>query len=145
MTDLPSDSIPPEDAVAPSDGVAGVDLADTEFEQLFEAVNDAILLVDTDEDRITWANSRACELLGYSREELRSLDPKAIHPHEYDAFRSFVAEVSDTGTGWTSDLSCYTCGGDVIPAEISGTRVTVDGSQHLLASIRDISTSPAAV
>ena len=140
MTDLPSDSIPPEDAVAPSDGVAGVDLADTEFEQLFEAVNDAILLVDTDEDRITWANSRACELLGYSREELRSLDPKAIHPHEYDAFRSFVAEVSDTGTGWTSDLSCYTCGGDVIPAEISGTRVTVDGSQHLLASIRDIST-----
>jgi len=88
MTDLPSDSIPPEDAVAPSDGVAGVDLADTEFEQLFEAVNDAILLVDTDEDRITWANSRACELLGYSREELRSLDPKAIHPHEYDAFRS---------------------------------------------------------
>ena len=99
-----------------------------------------MLLVDTDADRITWANSRACELLGYSHEELRSLDPKAIHPHEYDAFRSFVEEVAETSEGWTGSLSCYTCDGDVIPAEISGTRVTLDGSQHLLASIRDVST-----
>jgi len=146
MTDPPSDSTPPEDA-PPSDEPVGVDLAnaefdlaDTEFKRLFEAVNDAILLVDTENNQIAWANTRACELLGYSREELRSLDPKAIHPHEYDAFRSFVAEVVETGEGWTGSLSCYTCDGDVIPAEISGTRVMVDGSQHLLASIRDIST-----
>jgi len=117
-----------------------VDLAETGFEQLFEAVNDAIMLVDTDNNRITWANSRACDLLGYSRQQLLSLEPKAIHPHEYDAFRSFVDEVDETGTGWTSNLSCYTCDGDVIPAEISGTRVCFDGRQQLLASIRDIST-----
>lgn len=117
-----------------------VDLADTGFEQLFEAVNDAILVVDTDNNRITWANTRACELLGYSRQQLRSLAPKDIHPHEYDAFRSFVAEVAETGSGWTSSLSCYTRDGDVIPAEISGTRVTLEGRHHLLASIRDIST-----
>ena len=141
MTPPPSDSTPPADDPPLSDAAAAdVDLADTEFEQLYEAVNDAILLVDTEADRITWANSRACELLGYSREELQSLDPKAIHPHEYDAFRSFVDEVVATGEGWTGSLSCYTCDGDVIPAEISGTRVTVDGRQHLLASIRDIST-----
>ena len=148
MTDPPSDSTPPADDPPESDGPApdvdlapaDVDLAGTDFERLYEAVNDAILLVDTDADRITWANSRACELLGYSREELRSLDPKAIHPHEYDAFRSFVNEVVESGEGWTGSLSCYTCDGDVIPAEISGTRVTLDGSRHLLASIRDIST-----
>jgi PAS domain S-box-containing protein len=128
------------DETATGTGEETVDLANTRFKQLFEAVNDAIMLVDTDNNRITWANSRACDLLGYSRQQLLSLEPKAIHPHEYDAFRSFVDEVDETGTGWTSSLSCYTCDGDVIPAEISGTRVTVDGSQHLLASIRDIST-----
>lgn len=125
---------------AASDTASTVDLADMPFEALFEAVNDAIFLVDTADSRITWANSRACELLGYSREQLLSLEPKAIHPHEYDAFRSFVEEVHDTGEGWTTSLSCYTCDGEVIPAEISGTRVTVGGSQQLLASVRDIST-----
>ena len=149
MTDPPSDSTPSEDTAAASEGLAAgdgnlahtdFDLAETDFERLYEAVNDAILLVDTEANRITWANSRACDLLGYSREELYALDPASVHPHEYDQFRAFVSEVSETGTGWTADLSCYTCGGDVIPAEISGTRVTLDGRQHLLASIRDIST-----
>lgn len=128
------------DETATGTGEETVDLADTGFEQLFEAVNDAIMVVDTGNHRITWANSRACDLLGYSRQQLLSLEPKAIHPHEYDAFRSFVDEVDETGTGWTSSLSCYTYDGDVIPAEISGTRVTFEGRQQLLASIRDIST-----
>ena len=136
-------SQPPGDSDRPLSAdrsAVSTDLAETEFRRLFEAVNDAILLVDTEGDRITWANDRACSLLGYSREQLQSMEPQAIHPHEYDRFRSFVEQVVETGEGWTSSLSCYTNDDEVIPAEISGTRVTVDGTPHLLASIRDIST-----
>ena len=136
-------SQPPSDGDTPTAidrAAATIDLAETDFRRLFEAVNDAILLVDTEGDRITWANDRACSLLGYSREQLRTMEPQAIHPHEYEQFRSFVGDVLETGEGWTSTLSCYTRDDEVIPAEISGTRVSVDGTPHLLASIRDIST-----
>ena len=110
------------------------------FRRLFESVNDAILVVDTDDNQITECNARACELLGYSRAELLSMEPREIHPHDYDAFSDFVAEVTDSGHGWTDDLSCYTRDDEMIPAEISATVVTLDGKEQLLASVRDIST-----
>ena len=110
------------------------------FRQLFESVNDAILVIDTDAGTITECNARACELLGYSREELLSMAPRDIHPHDYDTFTEFVAEVTEHGQGWTDGLSCYTRTDEVIPAEISATVVTLDGKEQLLASIRDIST-----
>jgi PAS domain S-box-containing protein len=117
-----------------------LDMVGDRFRQLFESVNDAILVVDTDDNRITECNARACELLGYSREELLSMEPREIHPHDYDAFTDFVADVTEHGQGWTDDLSCYTGDDEVIPAEISATVVTLDGTEQLLASIRDIST-----
>ena len=110
------------------------------FRQLFESVNDAIFVIDTEANRITECNARACELLGYSREELLSMDPREIHPHDFEAFTEFVREVTETGEAWTDELACYTQDDEVVPAEISGTVVTLDGREQLLASVRDIST-----
>ncbi|MFC7041523.1 PAS domain-containing protein [Halonotius sp. GCM10025705] len=125
---------------AADDDTDALDTVGDRFRQLFESVNDAILVVDTDDNRITECNARACELLGYSREELLSMAPREIHPHDYEAFTDFVADVTEHGQGWTDDLSCYTGDDEVIPAEISATIVTLDGTEQLLASIRDIST-----
>jgi len=123
-----------------ADDTDTLDTVGDRFRQLFESVNDAIIVIDTDANRITECNARATELLGYSREELLSMEPQAIHPHDYDAFTEFVSEVTEHGQGWTDDLSCYTCDDEVIPAEISATVVSLDGTEQLLASIRDIST-----
>ena len=112
----------------------------TAFERIFEHANDAIFVVDPETESITRANRRAAELLGYDREELLSLRPADIHPHDYDTFVAFAEEVSETGAGWTDELSCYTCDGERIPAEVSGTLVEIDGQERLVASVRDIST-----
>lgn len=42
------------------------------YRLLFEQANDAIL-IETDTDAIVDANQRACELLGYTRQELLAL------------------------------------------------------------------------
>ncbi|WP_268899097.1 bacterio-opsin activator domain-containing protein [Haloarcula rubra] len=52
---------------------------------------------------------------------------------------SFIDRVMQVGEGWTDDLSCHTCEGTRIPAEVSATRVTTTGSSYILASVRDIS------
>ena len=119
---------------------SSIGTVDDRFRRLFASVNDAIVVIDTDDNRITECNARACELFGYSREELLSMTPREIHPHDYDAFTEFVEEVTEHGQGWTDGLSCYTRDDEIIPAEISATVVTLDGTEQLLASIRDIST-----
>jgi len=109
------------------------------FQRAFESANDAILVFDPSRDEFLDCNPSATELLGYSRTELLSMGPSDVHPHEMDAFQSFVDDVLRDGGGWTDELSCYTCDGDTLPAEISASRVTVDGRPCVLASIRDIS------
>lgn len=109
------------------------------FEKIFHYTNDGILILDPENDAIVDSNPQACELLGYSREELLELDPVEIHPHEVDRFRSFIENILTEGDGWSDELSCYTRAGERIPAEISASRIDLDDRPHVLASIRDIS------
>ena len=127
------------DATDP-DNLSPLDTVGDRFRQLFESVNDAIFVIDTDAGRITECNARACELLGYSRDELLSMEPREIHPHDFEGFTEFVQEATEHGRAWTDELSCYTADDEIVPAEISGTIVTLDGREQLLASVRDIST-----
>ena len=52
------------------------------FRTIFDRSYDGILVVDADRDEIIQVNSKACEMLGYAREELLSLPMSAIHPDE---------------------------------------------------------------
>ena len=108
------------------------------FKKIFEGSNDAILIFDPIADEFTEVNPRACELLGYSREELLGMGPSDIHPHEMETFSEFLEDVMEDGTGWTDELNCYTCEGELLPAEISMSSIELDGRTNLLASVRDV-------
>ncbi len=109
------------------------------FRRIFEQSNDAICVIDPENDRILDVNPMACSMLGYSRNELLSLPISAIHPHEMPALRSFVKSVSREGNGWTNELSCLTKGGGIVSAEISASMIQIDNRMGVLALIRDIS------
>lgn len=108
------------------------------FEKVFEQSNDGILILDPHESEIRRVNARACKLLGYDRDELLSLTPADIHPHEVHRFRQFVDEIYNDGTGWTEELSCLTKDGTELPAHISASTITIDDNQCLLALIRSL-------
>jgi len=110
------------------------------FRQLFESSNDAIVLIDPQRNTIRECNPQACDLLGYSRQDLLSLSPEDIHPDEMAEFRTFRETVLEDGHGWTAELTCQTNGGQQLAAEISASTVEIDGRSHILASIRDITT-----
>ncbi len=111
---------------------------------VFENAMDAVFVVDVEADRILDANRRACDLLGYQREELRELSMSSdIHPHEIEALRKFAAEVFARGSGWTDRLSCRRKSGELVAAEVAATAVEMDGRRLLLAMSRDVSGSRA--
>lgn len=54
------------------------------FRKIFHHSNDAIFVMDPIEDSIIDANPRACEMLGYSRDDLlTTVTVSDIHPRVY--------------------------------------------------------------
>ena len=109
------------------------------LDKIFGHSNDAIFIMDPLGDTILDVNPRACEMLGYPREELLARKVSAIHPTEMPAMVEFARSVSEAGQGWTDELSCTRKDGGVLPIEISASVIDIDGGSYLLAMVRDIS------
>ncbi|WP_276255786.1 MEDS domain-containing protein [Halomontanus rarus] len=109
------------------------------LERVFESSHDAIIVVDPEGDEIVDANPAATEMLGYAHDELLTLGPSDVHPHELDKFQEFAEEVFEEGTGWIDELTCLTKERDRIQTEISASRMVHEGRPVVLAVVRDIS------
>ncbi|MCH8346380.1 MAG: PAS domain S-box protein, partial [Chloroflexi bacterium] len=109
------------------------------FRNIFSSSNDAIFVIDPDQDMIIDANSKACSMLGYPREELVGMPMSTIHPNELSQLMAFAQSVSEHGQGWTDELTCLTKTGRALPAEISASRIDIAGRSCMIASVRDIS------
>jgi PAS domain S-box-containing protein len=114
-----------------------VQKGEEQFRKIFDHSNDAIFVIDPDRDAIIDANPKACEMLGYSLQELLSLRISAIHPDEMPELMAFAHSVFDRGHGWTDELTCRTKNGNSLPAEISASIVEIGGQDLMIALIRD--------
>jgi len=109
------------------------------YKNAFQSANEAMLVFDPAVNQFIDCNQHACDLLGYSRDELLTLGPTDLHPHEINDFESFINEVRENGTAWTDTLTCYSCKKEKIPVEISASRLDAEGRECIVATIRDIS------
>lgn len=103
------------------------------------AVNDAIIVVDTDTTQIRDCNDKAAEMFGFPRKDL--LDMMVIDlgsgtsPYTDDAFsRQLMAEHSGMFE-WQARHQQ----GSTFWVEINPTHVVADGDTRIIASIRDVS------
>ncbi len=108
------------------------------FHNIFRYCNDAIFVVDPARDTIFDVNPQACTLLGYSREELLRMPMSTIHPHEMPQILRFAQEVEQAGYGWMDELNCRTKAGEVIPAEMSASRIDLESRVYMLGLVRDV-------
>ena len=60
--------------------VGGLRAEEECFRKIFDHSYDAGFIIDTVHDAIIDVNWRACELLGYSREELLRMPASSVHP-----------------------------------------------------------------
>ncbi|MFQ5950125.1 MAG: sigma 54-interacting transcriptional regulator, partial [Nitrospiria bacterium] len=108
------------------------------FHKIFDHSNDAIFVIDIEQDKILDVNPKASVMLGYSRDELLSLPMRAIHPHEMPKLTAFSHSVLQQGYGWTDELTCLTKSGVNLPSEISASLIDMSGRACLIAIVRDI-------
>jgi PAS domain S-box-containing protein len=110
------------------------------FRALFEQTRDAVMLASTGEIRIAEANPRACELLGYALDELRSLEFDAICPDSAAAIiRQFIRDALRDGATRTLATRLLARDGEAVPCELSLQPLEVAGEGLLLFTFQDIS------
>jgi anti-anti-sigma factor len=109
------------------------------FGRVFRDWRDGVVVGDPERDAILDANPAACNLLGYTCEELRSMPASALVPvGAKPRFLEFIDSVLERGAGWTDALTCQTKARDLIPCEVSASVVPYADRPCFLALLRDI-------
>jgi PAS domain S-box-containing protein len=108
------------------------------YRTLFEKANDAIFL-ETEDDAIIGVNARACDLLGYSRDELLSktvpdLQAPEVRGHLGTVIKGELANHSDCPFE-SMDLHRD---GRRVPVEVTDAVIEEDGKRMVLSIVRDI-------
>ncbi|MFN2376608.1 MAG: PAS domain S-box protein [Candidatus Binatia bacterium] len=119
------------------DAVSRLRESDERFRQFLAQAADA-LYVCGEGGRIVEANREACELLGYTREELLDLSVYEVDPDlsELEAGR-LLAGISDKGH-LALERRLRRKDGSVFPVELRVSRIDVRNEEHFLMAARDI-------
>ena len=123
-------------------GAAHESSLESRYRKLLHAVPDAILEVDQD-GRITILNEAAERMFGYTRAEflglnVESLVPAAMRSGHAKHRSSYAAHPNTRPMGTGLELQGQRKDGSLFPVEISLSPNWIEGSLHVIASVRDI-------
>jgi PAS domain S-box-containing protein len=109
------------------------------FRAIFDNVNDGILLADTEIKKFYTGNNTACQMLGYSLEEIKNLGVTDIHPEEDLPYviEQFERQVRKE-IAVAKDLPVKRKDGSVFYADVNTSSVALAGRTYLLGIFRDI-------
>ena len=120
--------------------------ADDTYRQIFDSVNDLILVHDPVTGEIIDANSKCLEI-GFTIEQIRNMGVAGFSPkgEEYSPERimHLIREAAN-GRPQLFEWGFYDSEGILHPTEVNLTRATIGGKPVLLAIVRDISDRKAA-
>ena len=68
------------------------------------------------------------------------IGPLGLHPHEVPLWREFVGTASLDNSVRTTELSCRTANGGLLPAEIVATAIEIEGRKRVILTVRDNAT-----
>ncbi|MBZ5491150.1 MAG: PAS domain-containing sensor histidine kinase [Acidobacteriia bacterium] len=116
---------------------------ESRYRKLLHAVPDAILEVD-EQGRITILNEAAERMFGYTRAEFLGLNvenlvPAAMRSGHAKHRSSYAAHPNTRPMGTGLELQGQRKDGSLFPVEISLSPNWIEGSLHVIASVRDIS------
>ncbi len=114
--------------------------ANEELQNIYDGINDGLLVADLETKRLVQANAAMCRMTGYDKEELLSKTVLDIHPREVQA--SVLEKFRSKQEGQkllTVDRPILRKDGSIFYADISNTHISYRGRPCIIGLFRDIS------
>jgi len=109
------------------------------YRNVFDAANDAILIVDAQSDQILDANKNAVRWLGYTLDTLKKMSYRALaQPKESAAMDASLATLHKNGRH-IYETTLKRRNGQALPVEVSARVIEHDARAAILNVVRDIS------
>ncbi len=113
--------------------------SETRYRSLIEGSADGILIADIDTRIFKYANPAICRMLGYTKEEFRTLELKDIHPK--DALQSVITQFEEQAQGditLAPNIPCLRKDGTIFYADINTFSISLEGRMCNVGFFRDI-------
>ena len=111
----------------------------TNYENITQQANDAMLVIDIVNGEIYTANPKLSELLGYDHDKLLKLSVFDLHPKNMlDRSSEVIADVWEKKGLIYTDVPFITSAGELLPVECSAKVIPYDGRPAILIYARDI-------
>lgn len=116
------------------------------FQTIFNNAADGILIADVDNKKFHLANSRSCQMLGYSSKEIKSLGVTDIHPEKDLPYVMQQFSKQESGEiSLAKDLPIMRKDGSVFYADVNALPITLDGKKYLMGVFRDVTDRREAI
>ncbi|MFO7979626.1 MAG: PAS domain S-box protein [Candidatus Aminicenantes bacterium] len=113
--------------------------SEARFKAIFNESTDGMLLVEVETKRFFMCNSKICQMLGYTEEEMMRLRVDDIHPEKDLPFVREQFERQAKGEiKLAAGLPVKRKDGSIFYADVSSSEITLGGIKCLLESFRDI-------
>ena len=116
--------------------------SEARYRLILQSANDAILIsniVNDQPGRFIEVNDQACQMLGYTREELLQMSPPDIEPSDdTEKIIGFKKQLHSAGR-IVFQTHHITKEGRRVPVEVSARLIEIDGRQSVLSIARDLS------
>ena len=113
--------------------------AEGKYARLLGMASDAIFLPDYNTGLFVEVNKAACELTGYTENELKQMGFNSlVSVFDLNLAIEKANTAMEKGAVRFDDLSIYTKKGVEVPVDISASVITIDGKRHILTIVRDI-------
>ncbi len=110
------------------------------FQNIFNGVNDGIVLAEKETGAFITGNTAFCSMLGYSNEEVSKLSIKDIHPEdEFSRIQQEFKRFAENKINVTEDIPVVRKDGSIFSADIRGGTISVGDKEYVIGIFRDTS------
>jgi PAS domain S-box-containing protein len=113
-------------------------VSQVKYHRLINTANDAILVIDSETRRVLEANSRACDLLGFSEKQLLGMLESSLYPRVSGGPGSDLAVADSASFARNREIELVRADGTIIPVEASSSASEFGGKPAILSMFRDV-------
>ncbi|MEI6387311.1 MAG: PAS domain S-box protein, partial [Spirochaetota bacterium] len=116
-----------------------LDESNKRYRSIFQGSPDGIIIIDADTQNIISANPKQCEMLGYTEDELMSMNISGIHPkNSFQETLFRLKRAIHRKNSFSGTVQCLTKNGDIIYSDIVSNLIMVNGQKCVVGFFRDI-------